>query len=121
MNDDYRKALKLAQRYSGRMLSEGKDPYLPSLEDITDTVGLRSEPLGAFEVPAGLFVGTRDRGRQNAFAGNFLPLLSEGTEFAYNGPPSTIFSSRKGSGTRSSATYTRESSTSRKGTSASPC
>lgn len=83
MNDDYRKAVKLAQRYTGRMLSEGKDPYLPALEDITDTAGLKTEPLGILEIPSSLFAGTKDRGRQNAFAGNFLPLLNEDSEFAY--------------------------------------
>ena len=83
MNEDYRKAVKLAQKYTGRMLSEGKDPYLPALEELVNTAGLTAEPLGVLEVPASLFAGTRDRGRQNAFAGNFLPLLGENSEFAY--------------------------------------
>ena len=83
MNEDYRKAVKLAQRYRARMLSEGKDPYLSVLADVTDTAGLSMEPIGLLEVPTSLFVGTKDRGRQNAFAGNFLPLLSEDSEFAY--------------------------------------
>ena len=38
--------------------------------------------LGLVSIPAELIVGTKTRGRTNAFARNFMPLLAENSEFA---------------------------------------
>ena len=40
------------------------------------------EELGIVDIPAEQIVGTRTRGRQAAFAGNFLPLAAIDSEFA---------------------------------------
>ena len=83
MNDDYKKARRLGLRRYNEDLAKDEDPYLPALDEIIDTNGLRNESLGIIEVPIDLFAGTKTAGRQNAFAGNFLPIMKEDTEFAY--------------------------------------
>ena len=79
----YRDALKLAQREYRACVAAGKDPCLPVLDDIIPTeraaTGIN---LGLVSIPAELIVGTKTRGRTNAFARNFMPLLAENSEFA---------------------------------------
>ena len=80
---DYESAKKLGEREKRRAAFTGRSPYLPALDDflsMEDVVA--EEPLGILEVPLELFAGTRTRGRQNAFARNFMPLLAENSEFA---------------------------------------
>lgn len=83
MIDDYVNAKKRGERARRAALAKGEDPYLPALEDFLDLKDAGAEfPLGIREVPLSLIAGTRTRGRQNAFASNFMPLLEPNSEFA---------------------------------------
>lgn len=81
--EEYAKAYKAGKRdYNARML-RGLTPTLPVLDEILPGRGEYSEvPLGLVQIPAEQIVGTRHGGRSNAFAGNFMPILRENTEFA---------------------------------------
>lgn len=79
----YKDALKLAQREVRACAARGEHPYLPLLDDFLPSEKINSGiTLGTKWVPSELIVGTRNAGRANAFARNFLPLLSETSEFA---------------------------------------
>ncbi len=80
----------LAARRAGRKyISEnagknGKTGYLEVLEEKlqhTETVGEIN--LGSHEIPLKKIVGTFTTARSTAFAGNFMPILGEGTEFSF--------------------------------------
>lgn len=80
---DYSKARKLAQKVYHQNIADGKYPYLQVLDELisfTETVG--ESDLGLIEIPLDLIVGTKTAGRTKAFASNFMPLLSENSEFA---------------------------------------
>ncbi len=80
-NNARRQGRKYFSEHAGR---NGETGYLPVLEDIIDmedTVGEIN--LGLHEIPLKKIVGTYTSARSNAFAGNFMPLLDEGTEFAF--------------------------------------
>lgn len=81
--EDYNKAYKLGKKdYQARMM-RGMQPTLEVLDDILPAKGSYSEiPLGLVQIPAQQIVGTKTGGRSNAFAGNFMPILREDTEFA---------------------------------------
>lgn len=81
--EDYSKAYKLGKKdYQSRML-RGKKPTLQVLDDIMPEKGSYSEyPLGLVQIPTDQIVGTKTIGRSNSFAGNFMPILKENTEFA---------------------------------------
>ena len=79
----YRDALKLAQREVRACAARGEHPYLPLLDDFVPSEKINGGiTLGTDWIPSELIVGTRNAGRANAFARNFLPLLSENSEFA---------------------------------------
>ena len=79
----YKDALKLGQKEKRRLVSQGRYPYLPVLEEMVSKERLNSGiGLGIVNVPSEFFVGTKTEGRTNAFAANFMPLLDENTEFA---------------------------------------
>lgn len=82
-SEDYIKAYKAGKKdYQARML-RGLLPTLPVLSDILPPKGSYSEvPLGLVQIPMDQIVGTRNGGRSNAFAGNFMPILKENSEFA---------------------------------------
>ncbi len=83
MSDEYDKARRLGQRCYQKYLFEGKYPYLQVLEEILSHAEVVSEQkLGIIQIPAELIVGTYSAGRRTAFAPNFMPLLSSGSEFA---------------------------------------
>lgn len=64
-------------------LSRGEYPYLPSLDEILSQVDIVSEvSLGLVDIPTELIVGTYTKGRKHAFAPNFMPIMSDNTEFA---------------------------------------
>ena len=79
----YKEALKKGQREYRLCVSAGEYPYLPVLDDIIpperSACGIN---LGLASVPAEFIVGTKTRGRTNAFARNFMPLLGENSEFS---------------------------------------
>ena len=81
--DKYSDALKAGQKEYRTRLSKGDYPYLPALDEILSYVQVEYEVnLGMHEIPLELIVGTRTRGRTNAFASNFMPLLNSSSEFA---------------------------------------
>jgi len=78
----YEEAYKAAQKEKRRLISQGQHPYLPVLEDmIPAELLVTGTDIGVVQVPAEYVVGTKTAGRTNAFAGNFMPLLSENSEF----------------------------------------
>lgn len=80
---EYIKARKKGQKMYRSQILKGGYPYLPALDDIVSFAGIVSEvELGLIEIPLDAVVGTKTAGRQRAFAGNFMPLLEENTEFA---------------------------------------
>ena len=75
---DYIAALKRGRRRYQDALAKGEYPYLSVLDDIlayTEIVSTVS--LGDMDIPLSKVVGTKSAERTNAFANNFLPLLSE--------------------------------------------
>ena len=81
--DNYISALKAGQKEYRERLSKGDYPYLPALDEILSFTKVEYEiNLGLCEIPLELIVGTRTRGRTNAFASNFMPLLDSSSEFA---------------------------------------
>lgn len=81
--EDYSKAFKLGKKdYQARML-RGEKPTLQVLDDIMPEKGSYYEiPLGLVQIPTDQITGTKTHGRSNSFAGNFMPILQENTEFA---------------------------------------
>ena len=80
---DYEKAYKLGKKDYQHRLMEGMKPTLQVLDDILPPKGSYSEvPLGLVKIPADQIVGTKTTARSTAFAGNFMPILKQGTEFA---------------------------------------
>ena len=79
----YRQALRSGQKYYHTAVGHGQYPYPQVLENICpDSVSAARQELGILEIPSDLIVGTLADGRKAAFAGNFMPLLGENTEFA---------------------------------------
>ena len=88
MADQESRAAYLAARKLGRKFvsdygkTESKG-YLPVLDDKLRGVEIVGEiNLGYHEIPLKKIVGTKTAGRSNSFAGNFMPLLGDDTEFA---------------------------------------
>lgn len=81
--EDYSKAFKLGKKdYQARML-RGVKPTLQVLDDIMPEKGSFSEAsLGLVQIPIDQIVGTKTVGRSSSFAGNFMPILRDGTEFS---------------------------------------
>lgn len=82
-SEEYLKALKLGKAAYRRAVSRGEYPYLPALDSILTQAGIRrEEQLGLVNIPLDQIVGTKTEGRQNSFAGNFMPLMPDYSEFA---------------------------------------
>ena len=81
--EDYSKAFKLGKKdYQARML-RGEKPTLMVLDDIMPEKGSYSEAsLGMVQIPVEQIAGTKTVSRSSSFAGNFMPILRETTEFA---------------------------------------
>ena len=80
---DYQAALKKGKHSYQSALARGAYPYLPALDDILSyTEVTASVNLGLMDIPLSKIVGTKTAGRTNSFADNFMPLLSERSEFA---------------------------------------
>ena len=79
----YEQALKAGQKYYRAAVRRGEYPYPTALDDlgVSDSM-LNRQELGTIDIPIELVTGTRSAGRIAALAGNFMPLLPEGTEFA---------------------------------------
>ena len=80
---EYIKARKKAQKTYRAHLFKGTYPYLQALDDMVSFAEIISEvDLGLIEIPLDAVVGTKTAGRKQAFAGNFMPLLDDNSEFA---------------------------------------
>ena len=80
---DYEKAYKAGKKDYQQRMARGEKPTLQVLDDILPSKGEYAEvPLGLIQIPLEQIVGTKTNGRSNAFAGNFMPILEEGTEFS---------------------------------------
>lgn len=80
---DYEKAYKAGKKDYQQRMARGEKPTLQVLDDILPSKGQYAEiPLGLVQIPIERIVGTKTNGRSNAFSGNFMPILEEGTEFS---------------------------------------
>ena len=79
----YQAANKQAQKAYRAAMNKGGYPYLSALDDFLPYERTAGEKyIGVIEIPLNLVVGTKTAGRRNSFANNFMPLLSDETEFA---------------------------------------
>lgn len=79
----YEKAHKLALKQFRSDSSRGTYPYLQVLDEILSYTETSAEvDLGLIDIPLEFVAGTKSAGRTNSFASNFMPLLSEDSEFA---------------------------------------
>lgn len=82
-SEDYAKALKLGKKDVSARTARGEYPYLRVLDEIPEAAdSIMEYPLGLVQIPTNRIVGTKTAGRSQAFAGNFMPILAENTEFA---------------------------------------
>ena len=80
---EYEKALKAGKQSLHAEMSKGQTGYLTSLDGVVQTGNVLSEmSLGLMEIPLRKVVGTYTHSRSIAFAQNFMPIMSLGTEFA---------------------------------------
>lgn len=81
--EHYQNALKAGRRMQKQRVHQGLYPYLEILDEILpDYTVVGQEELGVIEIPSDKIVGTKTRGRADAFASNFMPLISEKSEFS---------------------------------------
>ncbi|MBQ3705962.1 MAG: BMP family ABC transporter substrate-binding protein [Clostridia bacterium] len=79
---NYDRARQRGLRAYSQAVSEGKDPYLPVLEEkVPGLNGLNRLSLGIMSIPLDRVVGSVSRGRSFAFACNFMPILENHSEF----------------------------------------
>ena len=78
----YQQALKAGRKSHRQDVQRGRYPFLQILDEIlADHMIAGETDLGTMEIPMDKIVGTKTRGRTNAFASNFMPLLPENSEF----------------------------------------
>ena len=81
--EQYLLSLKKGQKYYKNAIVQGIYPYPQVLDEILDeSMSAGQAELGLVDIPAERIIGTRTEGRRAAFAGNFMPLLEDNTEFA---------------------------------------
>lgn len=81
--EEYRKALKLGKKDYQMRLLRGEKPILQVLDDILPDRSSYSETsIGLVQIPIEQIAGTKTFARSSSFAGNFMPILREDTEFA---------------------------------------
>lgn len=79
----YKEAQRLGQKEYRACVARGQSPCLPVLDDfIPPERSAAGLDLGVVQIPTEFLVGVKSRGRVNAFAPNFMPILEEKTEFA---------------------------------------
>ena len=82
--EHYLRALKAGQKDHRQHIQNGTAPYLPVLDDILPAYTTTGEiNLGMIEIPMERIAGTKTKGRTNAFASNFMPLLAVDSEFGF--------------------------------------
>lgn len=78
----YKQARAAGRHYVSEHSTSDTKGYLYILDDLIGNVEITGEiNLGTCEIPLNKIIGTRTAARSNAFAGNFMPLLPENTEF----------------------------------------
>ncbi len=79
----YLAARRLGVKEYSRSISNGLTGYLPFLEGVLKNIEIVYEQdMGIVELPMKKIVGTYTYGRSRSFARNFMPLLTQRTEFA---------------------------------------
>lgn len=79
----YEEAFKLGKKEYKACVAAGRFPYLPVLDAILAREEVQTEQnLGLVQVPLDFVVGTSTMGRTRSFAANFMPIMSEKSEFA---------------------------------------
>ncbi len=83
MTEEYRKAKRLGEKSVREAAQAGLPTVLPALDDILpEDDGCMPVYVGVMEIPLPLVTGTKTRGRQNAFAPDFMPIMDPNSEFA---------------------------------------
>ena len=83
MAEDYIKALRAGERAYREAVARREYPYIPALDALVRPADVQTEEkMGLMELPLDQVVGTKTAGRQNSVAPNFMPLLSDKSEFA---------------------------------------
>lgn len=81
--EQYHAALRRGQKYVADCNARGEDPWPRVLQEIFPDLSTADRvEVGTLEIPMDSVVGTYADGRKSAFAGNFMPLLPDSTEFA---------------------------------------
>lgn len=81
--EEYAKAKKLGRRAFRSAADRGENPYIKALDEALKENGTGGEiRLGICEIPLSLIIGTKTKNRAGSFACNFMPILSERSEFA---------------------------------------
>lgn len=81
-SSNYKQARAIGRRFLSEHSNSDTKGYLYILDDLINNVDITGEiNLGTKEIPINKILGTRTAARSNAFAGNFMPLLAENTEF----------------------------------------
>lgn len=79
----YSKSRKLGLKAYSSAVQRGESPYLPVLDELVpDNLSLPRVSLGLVNIPIDQIAGTGTKGRADAFACNFMPLLEADSEFA---------------------------------------
>ena len=79
---NYKQARAAGKHFVSEHSDSDAKGYLLILDDLIGNVEIAGEiNLGTCEIPINKIIGTRTSARSNAFAGNFMPLLPENTEF----------------------------------------
>lgn len=75
-------ALRMGRKYYNACVAKGENPYPLVLNELIDeNASGNTVKIGLVDIPMDRIVGTWTGGRKSAFAGNFMPLLDENTEF----------------------------------------
>ena len=77
----YENALKAGKKYYNNAINNGEDPYLQVLDEKITLSEVSAVNIGLVDIPIERIIGTYNDGRKNAFAGNFMPLMEQKTEF----------------------------------------
>ena len=80
--DQYQYALKAGKKNVRKRRRQKLYIHPEILDDMINETDCSKEKLGEIDVPAELIIGTKTAARAMAFLAVFMPLLSEGTEFA---------------------------------------
>ena len=78
----YALALRAGQKCYRSCIHQGRYPYPQVLDELLDeSMTSGTVELGIVDIPMERIVGTRNAGRKNAFAADFMPLLEPESEF----------------------------------------